>query len=52
MEEGRPGDVGDGRADLLPGMDHVHTERVHGVPSYIIAVHPRDQDFALVIVHE
>lgn len=32
VEEAGAGDVGDRGADLLPGVDHVHAEGVHGVP--------------------
>ena len=36
MEERGPGNVGDGRSDLLAGVDHVDTEGVHGVPTDVI----------------
>jgi len=45
-------DVGDRRADLLARVYDVHAERVHGVAADVIAVHPRYQHFALVVVHE
>lgn len=32
VEEAGACDVGDGRAHLLAGVDHVHTERVHRIP--------------------
>lgn len=32
MEETGAGDVGDGRADLLPRVDHVNAKSVHRVP--------------------
>lgn len=32
VEEAGPGDVGDRRADLLPGMDDIHSECVHCIP--------------------
>ena len=31
VEEAGAGDVGDGGAHLLPGVDHVHAERVHRI---------------------
>ena len=31
VEKGGAGDVGDRGAHLLPGVDHVHTERIHRV---------------------
>ncbi len=31
VHEGGPGDVGDGRAHLLPRVDHVHAKRVHRI---------------------
>lgn len=32
MEEAGAGDVGDRGPNLLPGMNHVHTERIHRIP--------------------
>lgn len=52
MEERGPGDVSDGRPNLLPGMDHVHSERVHRIPPDVVSIHPRDEHLALVVVHE
>lgn len=52
MKEAGSSDVGDRRPDLLPRMDHIHPERVHGVAAYVIAVHPRYQHLALMVVHK
>ena len=52
VKEGSSSDIRDGRAHLLPRMDNIHSERIHGIAPYIVTVHPRDQDFALVVVHE
>lgn len=52
VEERRARDVGDGRADLLARVYHVHAERVHRVAADIVAVHARYQHLALVVVHE
>lgn len=52
MEKGCPSDVSDGRPNLLPRVNHIHTERIHGIPPDIIPVHPRDQDLAFVVVDE
>ena len=40
VKETRPSDVCDWRTHLLPGMDHVHSERVHRIP-------PAQQTFAM-----
>lgn len=52
MKEARPGDVGDGRANLLAGVNHVHAECVDSIASDIIAIHSRDENLAFVVVHE
>ena len=52
MEEGGPGDVGDRRPNLLPGVDDVDSKGVDGVAADVVAIDPRDQDLALVIVDE
>ncbi len=31
MEEAGAGDVGHGRSNLLPGVNHVHAKRIHGI---------------------
>lgn len=33
VEEAGAGDVGDRGAHLLPGVDYIHAEGVHGIPS-------------------
>ena len=52
VEEGGPGDVGDRRPNLLPGVDDVDSKGVDGVAADVVAVDPRDQDLALVVVDE
>lgn len=52
VEEARPGNVGNRRANLLPRMDHVHPERIHSIPANVVPVDSRDEHLSLVIVHE
>ena len=47
MEERGPGNVGDGRSDLLAGVDHVDAEGVHGVPTDVIPVAKIDKKACL-----
>lgn len=52
MKEAGPSDICDGRPDLLPCVDHIHTECIDCISADVIAVHTRYQHFALVIVHK
>lgn len=52
VKEAGAGNVGDGRAHLLPGMDHVHPKRVHSIPANVVPVDPGYQHLPLVIVHK
>lgn len=40
------------RSHLLSCVDHVDAESIDRIPADVIAVDPRDQHLALVIVHE
>ena len=37
---------------LLPGVDHIDPEGVHGIPPDVIPVDPGDEHLALVVVAE
>lgn len=52
MEERSASDVSDRAADLLSGMNHIHTKCVHCIPANVIPIDTGDQDLALVIIHE
>jgi hypothetical protein len=52
VEEGSPCDVGDGRPDLLPGVDDVDPEGIDSVTPNVISVHPTYQHLTLVVVHK
>ena len=52
MEEGSSGNVGDRRPDLLPCMDDIDSKRINCIPTNVITVHTRNQDFSFVIVNE
>ena len=43
VEVGGPGDVGHWGPDLAPGVDHVHSEGVHSIATYVIPIHPGDE---------
>lgn len=52
VEKRGPRDVSHGAPHLLPGMDHVHSEGIDSIAANVVAVDPRDEDLALVVVDE
>lgn len=52
MEKAGPGDVGDGRADLLSRVDYIDSKGVDSVSANIVAINARYQDLSLVVVHK
>lgn len=52
MEKAGPGNVGDGRPDLLSRVDYINSKGVNSVPADIIAINAGYQDLSLVVVHK
>lgn len=52
MEKAGPGDVGDGRPDLLSCVDYIDSKGVDSVPADIVSIDARNQDLSLVVVHK
>jgi len=52
MEETGASDVGDGAANLLPGVDNIDPKGIHCIPPDVISVDPGDEHLPLVIIDE
>lgn len=52
MKEACASNIGDRWPNLLPCMDHIYSERIHGIAADVITVHPRYQHLTLVVVHK
>lgn len=52
MEETSASNISDWRADLLPSMNHVHSESVHRISPNVITVHSGYEYLSLVVVNE
>ena len=48
VEVGGPGDVGHRGPDLTPGVDHVHSEGVHSIATYVIPIHSGDEHLEIL----
>jgi hypothetical protein len=52
VKETGPRDVRNRRPHLLSRMDDINAKSIHRIPSNVIPVDARNQNFPLVVVHE
>ena len=52
MKKTGPGNIGDWRSHLLPCMDHIDSECIHGIATDVISVDPGDEHLAFVVVNK